>query len=128
MVKSKFLLASLTFTDSRLLLEIRQVPAYTISVRSRVHANFGEAWRTLANPQRHIRENLPRICQSSGEGPPPSPEFGFCMGVAFRMCPNPPLSLGVDTLMTSWEAPVSSRLWVGFQLLFVISSLIINPQ
>ena len=41
----------------------------------RLHANFGEAWRSLANPQHHIHNNLPDIHQSSGEGPAHSPEF-----------------------------------------------------
>ena len=41
----------------------------------RTLAKSGEVWRTLANPQHHIHENLPDIHQSSGEGPPPSPEF-----------------------------------------------------
>ena len=40
-----------------------------------LHANFGEAWRSLANPQRHIQDKLPDIHQSSGEGRPGSPEF-----------------------------------------------------
>ena len=41
----------------------------------RTLAKPGEVWRTLANPQRHIHENLPEIHQSSGEGSPHSPEF-----------------------------------------------------
>ena len=49
-----------------------------------LHANLAEAWRTLANPQRHIHEHLPDIHQSSGEGPPHSPEIR----VAFRTCPT----------------------------------------
>ena len=39
---------------------------------ARLHANFGEAWRTLANPQRHaftrVPAKVPHIHQSSGEG------------------------------------------------------------
>ena len=48
---------------------------------ARLHANFGEAWRNLANPQRHTRKNLVDIHQSSGEGPPHSPELrsGVCL-------------------------------------------------
>ena len=41
----------------------------------RTLAKPGEVWRTLANPQHHIHENLPDIHQSAGEGPPHSPEF-----------------------------------------------------
>ena len=41
----------------------------------RTLAKLGELWRTLANPRRYIHENLPDIHQSSGEGPPHSPEF-----------------------------------------------------
>ena len=41
----------------------------------RTLANLGEVWRTLANPQQHIHENLRDIHQSSGEGTPHSPEF-----------------------------------------------------
>ena len=36
----------------------------------RTLAKPGELWRTLANPQRHLRENIPGIHQSSGEGLP----------------------------------------------------------
>ena len=42
---------------------------------TRTLAKPGEVSRTLANPQHHIHENLPDIHQSSGEGPPHSPEF-----------------------------------------------------
>ena len=40
-------------------------------------AKSGEAWQTLANPQRRVHENVPDVHQSesSGEGPPHSPEF-----------------------------------------------------
>ena len=41
----------------------------------RTLAKPGEVLRTLANPQHHIHNNLPNIHQSSGEGPPHSPEF-----------------------------------------------------
>ena len=41
----------------------------------RTLAKPGEVWRTLANPERHIHENLPDIHQTSGEGPSHSPEF-----------------------------------------------------
>ena len=41
----------------------------------RTLAKLGELWRTLANPNRHIHENLRDIHQSSGEGAPDSPEF-----------------------------------------------------
>ena len=41
----------------------------------RLHANFSEAWRSLANPQRHIHKNLRDIHHTSCEGPSHSPEF-----------------------------------------------------
>ena len=56
----------------------RQIPRkYRKHARAfmRTLAKPGEVWRTLANPQRHSRENIPDIHQSSGEGLPRSPEF-----------------------------------------------------
>ena len=51
-----------------------------------LHVNFGEAWRTLGNPQRSIHENLPRSSLSSGEGPPYSlggPTWGLFLSTGF---------------------------------------------
>ena len=50
---------------------------------ARLHANCSEVWRTLANPQRHIHENLPDIHQSSGEG---SPTFTRVPGKVPSVC------------------------------------------
>ena len=62
---------------------------------ARLHANFGEAWQTLANfgePHNviftktsptftRVPAKVPHLHQSSGEG-------AFCLWVAFRMCPT----------------------------------------
>ena len=56
----------------------------------RTLANLREVWRSLANPQHHIHKHLRDIHQSSGEGPPHSPEFRWrCVlyVVTFKMCP-----------------------------------------
>ena len=55
---------------SRIEPRIRQVRGRTWSMSARLHANFGEVRRSLANPQRHLHENLFDIHQSSREGPP----------------------------------------------------------
>ena len=66
--------------------------------RARLHANFGEAWRCLANTGElwpahntiftktsptftRVSAQAPHVHQSSGEG-------AFCIWLAFRMCPN----------------------------------------
>ena len=54
---------------------LRQIRGYSGSTSTPSLAKSDEVWRTLANPQHHIQENPPDIHQSSGEGPPPSPEF-----------------------------------------------------
>ena len=50
---------------------------FKVASHIKILAKSGEAWRTLANPQRPVHDNVPDIHQSesSGEGPPHSPEF-----------------------------------------------------
>ena len=82
----------------------RQAPGCTTvpEACTRLLAKFGELWQSLANfgePTSpcavHLTcdESLPDIHQSSGEGPPHSPEFRWrCllyMCVALKMWPNP---------------------------------------